>query len=556
MENIRLILVVSLVFVCLMIWQAWQRDYHQPAVANNQLEQPQESQSGTAAPAPSIQDLPEITEQEQKVASTPSAVAKATTATSSHKLEVKTDVVDARIDLRGGTLSRLVLLDYPESTKQHDRPFVLLDDKPTDLFVAQGGLVGGKMAPTHHVLYQADQDNYHLQRGQDKLDIVLRWQSADGGLKVEKHYHFERGSYLVRVDYRVHNQGDVDWRGRLYAQLQRKKNDKNNKGITSGRTFTGAVLSRPDNRYEKIKFKDIEEQPLKQEIADGWAAMTQHYFLAALLPQGKSSYSYYTRALPGQRYVIGMYGPPLDVPPGAEQAIGYRMYLGPKLQQVLAGLAPGLELTADYGMLWFLAKPIYWLLEKIHGLVGNWGWAIILLTMLIKAAFFKLSATSYKSMAKMRKVQPRMVAMKERFKGDRAGLNKAMMDLYKKDKINPLGGCLPILVQIPVFLALYWVLLETVELRDAPFIFWIKSLSAADPYFVLPLLMGVSMFVQQRLNPAPVDPMQQKVMSILPIVFTVFFAFFPAGLVLYWVVNNILSITQQWVITRQIEAAA
>ncbi len=554
MENIRLILVVSLVFVSLLIWQAWQRDYHQPVAQNPQVQQTRET--GTAAvPAPSLQqDLPEITEQESQVTAAPAPAAKTVPHAAGRKLKISTDVIDARIDLRGGTLSRLVLRRYPQSSEQQDQPFVLLDDRPTDLFVAQGGLVGGKQAPTHHVLYQADQDSYRLQQGRDVLDVILRWQAPDGGLRVEKHYRFQRGSYLVRVDYRIHNQGDRDWRGRLYAQLQRKENDSGKSGFI--RTFTGAVISSPDKRYEKISFKDIEEQPLKQDIADGWVAMAQHYFLAALLPQDKATYSYYTRALPDQRYVIGMYGPPLDVPAGAVQEASYRMYLGPKLQQVLAGLAPGLELTADYGMLWFLAKPIYWLLEHIHGLVGNWGWSIILLTMLIKGAFFKLSATSYKSMAKMRKVQPRMVAMKERFKDDRAGLNKAMMDLYKKEKINPLGGCLPILVQIPVFLALYWVLLETVELRDAPFILWIKSLSAADPYFVLPLLMGISMFVQQRLNPAPMDPMQQKVMSILPIVFTVFFAFFPAGLVLYWVVNNILSIAQQWVITRQIEAAA
>ncbi len=552
MENIRLILLVSLVFVCLLIWQAWQRDYPQTATVDTRVTNEQ-TRAVTAESPAEAQDLPDINQQDQAQELVPAGKTRITEAHDSHKLRIKTDVIEARIDLRGGSLSRLALLEYPESASQHDRPFVLLNDEPNNMFVAQGGIVGGNASPTHHARYQADGDNYQLQQGQDELDVVLRWESPDSGLKVEKHYRFLRGSYVVEVDYRILNQGDKDWQGRLYAQLQRKEDNSGSSGFI--RTFTGAVISSPDKRYEKFSFKDIEEKPLKQDIADGWAAMAQHYFLAALLPADKATYSYYTRALPEQRYVIGMYGPPLDVMPGQQQQVGYRMYLGPKLQQVLEGLAPGLELTADYGMLWFLAKPIYWLLEKIHDLVGNWGWSIILLTMLIKAAFFQLSATSYKSMAKMRKVQPRMVAMKERFKDDRAGLNKAMMELYKKEKINPLGGCLPILIQIPVFLALYWVLLETVELRDAPFILWINSLSAPDPYFILPLVMGVSMLIQQRLNPAPMDPMQQKVMSILPIVFAVFFAFFPAGLVLYWVVNNILSIAQQWVITRKIEAA-
>jgi len=550
MENIRLILLVTLVFVGMLIWQAWQRDYPQVPVAVTTVNNTHPD--GTSS-LPSGQDLPEIEQAAQAQKTATSVAPKSQLTDAGKRVTVKTDVIDASIDLQGGGIVRLALLKYPESYKQHDQSFIFLDDKTTDLFIAQGGLVGGDDAPTHHALYQSDAGHYELQYGQDSLDVVLHWQAANNGLQVDKSYHFERGSYLVKVDYHLRNLGDQDWDGRLYAQLQRKEDNSGSSGFI--RTFTGAVISSPEKRYKKLSFKDITEQPLKQEINDGWAAMAQHYFVAALLPQDHASYSYYTKALPDQRFVIGMYGPPLKVAPGDQQETGYRMYLGPKLQQVLAGLAPGLELTADYGMLWFLAKPLYWMLEKIHGLVGNWGWAIILLTVLIKAAFFKLSATSYKSMAKMRKVQPRMVAMKERFKDDRTGLNKAMMDLYKKDKINPLGGCLPIVVQIPVFLALYWVLLETVELRDAPFIFWIKSLSAADPYFILPLLMGVSMFIQQRLNPAPMDPMQQKVMSILPLVFTVFFAFFPAGLVLYWVVNNTLSIAQQWVITRQIEAA-
>jgi YidC/Oxa1 family membrane protein insertase len=284
--------------------------------------------------------------------------------------------------------------------------------------------------------------------------------------------------------------------------------------------------------------------------------MIQHYFLSAWIPDAAEPNLYYTKVLPPARYVLGLVGPELTVPPGQTQLFSSRLYVGPKLQDHLAEIAPGLELTVDYGMLTVLAKPIFWLLKRIHDLVGNWGWAIIILTLLIKLAFYKLSETSYKSMANMRKLAPRLQALKERYGDDRQKLNQAMMEMYRKEKINPLGGCLPILVQIPVFIALYWVLLESVELRQAAFILWLKDLSSPDPYYVLPLIMGVTMFIQQKLNPAPMDPMQAKVMMILPFVFTVFFAFFPAGLVLYWVTNNILSIAQQWVITRRVEQAA
>ncbi|MDY6994628.1 MAG: membrane protein insertase YidC, partial [Pseudomonadota bacterium] len=287
---------------------------------------------------------------------------------------------------------------------------------------------------------------------------------------------------------------------------------------------------------------------------EGWVAMLQHYFLAAWVPEPEQQFHYYTNVLTqgAQRYVLGLYGPTTTVQPQQQHVFNFQLYIGPKLQNRLAQLAPGLELTVDYGWLWFIAQPLFWLLNQLHQFVGNWGWAIIILTILIKLAFFQLSATSYKSMANMRRLQPRLISLKERYGDNKAGLNQAMMELYKKEKVNPLGGCLPILVQIPVFIALYWVLLESVELRQADFILWLDDLSTPDPYFVLPLLMGATMLLQQHLNPAPIDPVQQKVMMILPLVFTVFFAFFPSGLVLYWVVNNILSIAQQWVITHRI----
>jgi YidC/Oxa1 family membrane protein insertase len=298
----------------------------------------------------------------------------------------------------------------------------------------------------------------------------------------------------------------------------------------------------------------MEDNNLNRDISGGWMAIIQNYFLAAWIPGEKSNNKYYSRVVDGDRYVLGYVGKQNRVSPGSQQTVSSRLYAGPKDQDKLASIATGLDLTVDYGILTFISQPLFWLLEKIHGIVNNWGWAIIILTMLIKLMFFKLSEASYKSMANMRKLAPRLKSLKERYGDDKQKLNQAMMDMYKTEKINPLGGCLPVLVQIPVFIALYWVLLESVELRQAPFMLWLKDLSVADPYFVLPLIMGVTMLIQQKLNPAPMDPIQAKVMMILPVVFTVFFAFFPAGLVLYWVVNNTLSIAQQWVITKRVEA--
>jgi YidC/Oxa1 family membrane protein insertase len=320
-------------------------------------------------------------------------------------------------------------------------------------------------------------------------------------------------------------------------------------------TYTGAAISSPEKRYEKLPFKDMADTPTDRAITEGWAAVLQHYFVAAIIPERTQSYQYYTKVVEGNRYIVGMYGPAQPVAPGSTAEFRMQFYAGPKDQAVLEKLAPGLDLTVDYGSLWFIAKPLFWLLQKLHTWTGNWGVAIILLTLSVKAALYRLAAASYRSMAHMKRVQPRLLALRERYANDKQRLNQAMMELYKQEKINPLGGCLPIVVQIPVFLALYWVLLESVELRQAPFFGWINDLSAYDPYFVLPILMGISMYAQQKMNPAPPDPMQAKVMQMLPFVFTVFFVFFPAGLVLYWLVNNVLSIGQQWLITRSIEGA-
>jgi YidC/Oxa1 family membrane protein insertase len=406
--------------------------------------------------------------------------------------------------------------------------------------------------PDHYAHYRTEQLRYVLQEGQDELRVPFVWED-ESGIKVTKTYIFHRGSYAIDIEHKVENASGQEWQGSYYRQFQRIQSDEGG-GMGMVYTYTGGVIYTPEELFEKISFDDIEEARLnRQNVEGGWVGMMQHYFVSAMIPAADSSNTFYSR-YHNTNYILGMLAPLEKLEAGGEKTYQDKIYAGPKLQNELEALSPGLDLTVDYGVLTIIAKPLYWVLQFFHGLTGNWGWAIIFLTMSIKLLFYKLSETSYKSMANMRKLQPRMQTLKERFGDDRQGMQQAMMKMYKEEKINPLGGCLPILVQIPVFIALYWVLLESVEMRQAPFILWLQDLSAQDPYYVLPLLMGISMFVQQKLNPAPIDPMQAKIMSALPVVFTVFFIFFPSGLVLYWVVNNILSIAQQWVITRRVES--
>lgn len=543
MENLRLLLLVSLGFVSLLLWQAWQKDYApQPSVSENsnltQSNVPVEVVSEVTK-----KDLPEAASADEST-----LVQDKSVATTGERINVETDVYSAEINTYGGDLRRIALKQYPVSSEQPKQPYILLDDREGQFYTSQGGFLSKQSAANHHTIYLAEKNNYTMSEGEDSIDVVLSW--SDEAIQVEKIFTFHRDSYLFEVTYRVKNLSADSWNGRLYEQLHRKHSEEARKMLP---TFTGAAISTPEKRYEKIKFDDMEENPVSRDSTEGWVAMLQHYFVSALIPEKDQTYHYYSKVLSGDHYIIGMYGPQFTVEPGASVERTTTIYSGPKSQKVLERIAPGLELTVDYGVLWFIAKPLYWLLDKMHSLSGNWGWAIILVTILIKAFFYPLSAMGFKSMARMRNIQPRMLAIRERYGKDKARLNQAMMDLYKQEKINPLGGCFPILIQIPVFLALYWVLLETVEMRQAPFMLWIRDLSIADPYFVLPLIMGASMFVQQKLNPAPMDPVQAKVMQFLPVIFTVFFAFFPAGLVLYWVANNILSIAQQWMITRQIE---
>jgi len=544
MDNMRMVLFAALAFVVLSLWQAWQKDYGpQPASVDHQTQGAKEKNKTIER---STEDIPVPVNNEQPKISNEETVEQK----KGQRIEVQTDVIRAVIDTNGGDIRGLALKKYPIHLDKPDEPVELFKDAKGKFYASQGGFLSKQATANHHSIYQTTTTEYNLTEGQEKFNVVLS--RSEKGMLFEKIFTFRRGQYLVDVAYRVKNNSKENWSGHFYEQLQRKYHQESRKRLP---TFTGGAVSSPEKRYEKIKFKNMAEEPVSEEIKDGWVAMIQHYFVSAIIPEGEKTYHYYSKVLEGDRYVLGLYGPQTSVAPGQEQETKIKVYAGPKEQKILKKIAPGLELTTDYGVLWFIAKPIFWLLSMIHSLVGNWGWSIILVTVVIKAIFYPLSAMGYKSMARMRKVTPRMTAIKERYSKDKARMNQAMMELYKTEKINPLGGCFPILIQIPVFLALYWVLLESVEMRQAPFMLWIQNLSVKDPFFILPLIMGVSMFIQQKLNPPPPDPMQAKVMQFLPVIFTVFFAFFPAGLVLYWVTNNILSIFQQWTITKQIEAA-
>lgn len=553
METTRFILLIALGLVLTMLWQAWEKDYGvKPVSYQDTLEQqagiPIDTNDTVAEDIPAPAKLPSLKEEKS-----PEFIEKAEQSDSSGEIiHIKTDLLELEINTLGASVTHLELLDYPVSKKEQEK-IILLDTNAGGFYIVQGGLLSKQDKANHKTLFRANKKNYAL-ADNDSLSVPFYWQS-DAGLKIIKTYTFYKGRYDVDVSYQVENATAADWTGSVYGQINRTEPRENGSHFIY--TYTGAVLSTPEQRYEKIDFGDIEDNKLSVNASNAWVAMLQHYFITALIPASKEEqYHYYTLNPNKNSYVIGAISPTATVSAGANGSLSHRVYFGPKLQKELSEVAEGLDLTVDYGMFWFLAKPLYWVLDYIYQYTNNWGWAIVLVTLLLKIVFYKLSAAGYRSMANMRKVQPRLISIRDRYKNDRARLNQAMMDLYKEEKINPLGGCFPILIQIPVFISLYWVLLESVELRQADFVLWIDDLSIPDPFFVLPLLMGITMYIQQKLNPAPMDPVQAKVMSVLPFVFTIFFAFFPSGLVLYWVVNNALSIAQQWLITRSIEGAS
>jgi YidC/Oxa1 family membrane protein insertase len=473
---------------------------------------------------------------------------------SSRFVSVKTDVLEVVIDLVGGDVVETALLAYPENIETPNIPFVLLEQGDQRTYTAQSGLVGPDGIDSEsRALFAVAKSRYEMTPN-TPLEIALLFETIDS-VVVTKRFAFEPGSYAIDVSYDIENNSENTWRAVPFAQIKRDSTappDADTSGFGM-QPFLGAATTTAEDRFKKFTFNDMADDPWKAQVIGGWIAMIQHYFVSAWVPNKDDTHSYSARQTNSGLNIAGFTSPALLVGAGERGSWSATLYAGPKNQPALAALATHLDLVVDYGWLWWIAQPLFWLLTTIQSVVVNWGLAIIVLTLLVKAAFFQLSAASYRSMAKMRKVQPKMVAIREQYAEDKQKQSQAMMELYKKEKINPMGGCLPILIQMPVFIALYWVLMESVELRQAPFALWIDDLSAMDPYFVLPLIMGASMFFMQKLNPPPPDPMQAKIMQWLPVVFTFFFLWFPSGLVLYWVVNNLLSMAQQYVITRQIE---
>ncbi len=544
MENQRTVLYLAFFFTLFLLYQQWEKTYG-PQPLPTQVEQVA-SASGAMADA-DIASLPSAASIPADRVSKSAAPMASEENKPRQSIHVVTDLLDLMIDTQGGTIYQLDLRQYHQSAENMDKPFRLFSIKESEYHTAQSGLVSSSnVAPNHKDIYQAEKDEYRLLKGDNELSVVLHWEKD--GVKVSKIFTFKRDSYVIDVKHIV---SADDWNGSEYRQLVRSHQERKSTMIP---TYVGGVVFNDEIKYEKLKFDDIAEENFKTDMKGGWIAMIQHYFLSAWVPDQTENNFTYTKHPSSNRYILGMRSPSISASPNSPAEFESRLVVGPKLQDRLKEIAPGLELTVDYGILTILAKPLFWLLKFYHTMFDNWGWAIIFLTISVKAGFYWLSAKGYRSMARMRKVAPRMATLKERYGDDRQRMSQEMMKMYKEEKINPLGGCLPIVIQIPVFIALYWVLLESVEMRNAPFALWIQNLSEQDPYYILPVLMGATMFIQQKLNPAPVDPVQQKVFQYMPLVFTVFFLFFPAGLVLYWVVNNTLSIAQQWVITKRIEA--
>ncbi len=550
MDNIRLFLIMALAYTGYLLWQAWQDDYGPARVAHDTQQSAADSAGQSVPRVPDVAAIDGTTPGMTNTEAVDGQKEKGSIVT------VLTDTLKVSIDTRGGTIVEVLLMKYPVSIQQPDVKYRLMSRSPDDFFIAQNGLLGGQgmEAPNHEAVFTAAQTTYSMVEGKDELLVDLVWIGSNG-VKVTKRYRFVRGSHKVELEHIVENGSSQPYPVREYRQLQRGEPKKTGSGIMMT-AFVGGVAWDPEDKYQKYDFDDLKAGALDKEVTGGWIAMIQHYFLAAEIPPKTEPRHFYSKGLANGHYVIGEYTPAVNIAPGASHVFQGAIYMGPKDQDTLESIAEGLELVVDYGWLTLLAKPMYQILSWINSVVGNWGWTIIIFTILIKAVFFKLSEASYRSMAKMRNLTPRIQALKDRYGDDKQRMQQAMMEIYKKEKINPLGGCLPMLIQMPFFIALYWVLMESVELRQAPWILWIKDLSVMDPYYVLPVIMGISMFIQQKLNPAPPDPMQAKLMMALPFVFTVMFAFFPSGLVLYWVMNNILSIAQQWVITKRIEQQA
>jgi YidC/Oxa1 family membrane protein insertase len=567
MDFQRIFVLLGLAVTAYLLILAWNDDYHSSKIAVSGTPNTQQMDSKNENEFSDFRaDLPSTMENTASIQGdfvprvdtvpqvrTPSSTSSAPN--SGRLVSIKSDVLHLTIDTLGGDIVKVSLPAFPTTLQTPDSPFTLID--PGNSYAAQSGLIGknGTDTSAGRPKFKVNSYDYNLQNGEPEIRVDLKLDQS--GVMITKRFTLRRSDYLVNVDYIVENNTSDIWQGALFAQIKRDReapviSDENAMGL---QPYTGGATFVPGTPYNKLEFDDIEEESYKQKVDGGYIAMVQHYFVSAWIPKGDELNTYQARYLRQQDvFLFGFTGPVWSVNSGEESTKGAQFYVGPKDQYRLEEISPGLNLTVDYGFLWWLAQPLFFLLNAIHGLVGNWGIAIIGLTILVKTLLFPLSAAGFKSMAKMRKLQPEMAKLKERFGDDKQKFSQAMMELYKKEGANPLGGCFPILLQMPVFLALYWTLMESVELRQAPFILWINDLSIMDPYFVLPILMGGSMFLTQMMQPEPPDPMQAKVMKLMPIMFTFFFLWFPSGLVLYWLVNNLLSAAQQFYVNKRIEA--
>lgn len=537
LQRTRMFLLLAMFVVGVVLYGEWQKDHPSLPPAPVAVEK---SNTG----------VPDVFSETQSVSQNQSVLP--SSSPSSEWVNVKTDVLSLKIDPVGGDIVYAELLDYPEKLNSKEG-IVLVNSASPAAILPQTGLIsqndeGPDSKRNGRAKYTVSQHQFDLGNNQDMV-VDLVWHHPSG-IDVVKQYSFKRGSYVVNVEFDIKNNTHAAWQGHLYGQLKQEATKQSN-GMFSIQTYQGGAVSTPEKPYKKLSFSDMKKKTFRQHMEGGWAALVEHYFIAAWIPEKDSKNDYYSR-VDNDIYSL-IVTTPVVVAPGTFQKVSGQFYIGPEKAEILNNVAPGLALTIDYGILWPISLALFWLLKWIHSFVGNWGWSIIFVTLIIKVLFYKLSAASYRSMGNMRKIQPRVEALKEKHGDDRQGFSVAIMDLYRKEKINPLGGCLPILIQIPVFIALYYVLLESIELRQAPFMLWIQDLSAKDPYYVLPLIMGATMFLQQKMNPPPPDPMQAKIMMLMPLIFTVLFLSFPSGLVLYWTVNNLLSILQQWHITRSIE---
>lgn len=545
MDFQRIILIAGAAIISYLMVLQWNQDYGVQATAPEQITSVSAYDTEAVTTDFAVVEAPSAS-----VASLPNESATPVTGT---LIEVQTDTLNIVIDTQGGDIIQASLNQYLAEMEHSDVPFTLLEQNLQRTYVAQSGLIGANGTDLKgRPIFSTEKTSYTLSDGDQNLEVVLSLVD-EAGARINKIYTFTRGSHLVNLTYAVDNLGPSPWSANLFGQLKRDRSD--DPSATGGMgmaAYLGPAFSFADEKYYRYDFDDMDDAPLKENGVGGWVAMLQHYFVTAWIPNPKVTNTYSTR-VNGGNYIAGFVSPALELQAGQSGATSADFYVGPKIQADLEAISEDLDLVVDYGWLWWVSQPLFWLLNTMFGFVGNWGVAIMLVTLCVKAFFFYPSAISYRSMAKMRTLAPEIAKLKEKYGDDRTKMSQGMMELYKREKANPLSGCFPIIIQMPVFIGLYWMLMETVELRHAPFMLWIHDLSVQDPYFILPLLMGGTMFVQQTLNPTPPDPMQAKIMKMLPVVFTIFFLWFPAALVLYWVTNNVLSITQQYVITKRIE---